>query len=214
MEIGFIYPDLDTDLFVDSIDSFNSDISLDNKRTFLPRAAVLVLNIFVYVVWALIVRGLFSIITYYVTAKRVTVIGLCLFAYLLGIIASLQGLSALRKKLRPKLLKLFRGEEAEESYSFSAYVERKDGKKLARRDVGFYKMCDTLKRSKIVDATAVCDGSQCKVEVAFENESESSVYTFFLEYHDGDVDKVIVDLIRKCVIFPKEEKTDENNKIE
>lgn len=210
MEIGFIYPDLDTDLFVDTIGSFNSDISSDNLRTSLPRAAVFVVNVLVYILWALIVRRIFFAVNYFVTAKSVEVIGLCLFLYFLGIVLSLQGLAILRKKLRPHLLKALKADEAVESYSFSAYVERRDEGKLARRDVGFYKMCDTLKRSKIVDATAVCDGTQCKVEVAFENNEESSVYTFFLEYHDGDVDKVIVDLIRKCVIFPKEEKKNEN----
>lgn len=211
MEIGFIYPDLDMDLFVDTIDSFNGDISSDNLKSFLPRTIVsLLLNVLIYALWLYVLRKAFLWVTFYVTARKTEIIGLFLFLLLLFIIFSLQAIAFLRKKLRPRLLKLFKSEEVQESYSFSAYVERSDEDKLARKEVGFYKMCDTLKKSKITDASAVCDGSMCKVEVAYENPADSSVFTFYLPYHDGEVDKIIVDFIRKCVVFPKEEK--ENGK--
>lgn len=212
MEISFVYPDLDTDLFVDTVDSFNGDISVDNLRTFLPRTVVFVtLNVAVYIAWVAALWYIIKSLTYTVTARSVEIIGLSLFGYLLFIIFSFQGISMLKKRLRPRLLKALHGEDAKESYTLSAYVERKDGNKLVRRDVGFFKMCDTLKRSRILDASAVCDGEGCRVEVQFENEAESSVFTFYLTYHESDVDHVIVDLNRKCVIFPKEEKTDDED---
>ena len=211
MEIGFIYPDLDMDSYVDSIDSFNFDISQENLKTLLPRLTLFIVKLLVYVVWLLIVRVLFLKITWAVTAKGAGVIIPSLMGFLVLILVSLQLISYLRKKFRPHLLKLLRGEEAKESFSMSAYVERKDGSKLVRQEVGFYKMCDTLKRSKIVDATAVCDGKECKVEVQYENNGDSSVFTFYLSYHDSDVDHVIVDLNRRCVIFPKEVIKNEND---
>ena len=67
-------------------------------------------------------------------------------------------------------------------------------------------MCDTLKSSKIVDASAICDGDRCRVEVKYKSQNEDfEIFTFSLPYHESPVlDSVIVDLNRKEVIFPKE----------
>lgn len=212
MEIGFIYPDMDMDYYVDTIDSFNGDISKENLHTLLPRLLVtLLLNVLVYAVWFVLLKAVFLGVTEYVTAKKVEIIGMSLLGVVLFIIFSLEGIILLRKKLRPVLLKALRSQEAKESFSMSAYVERRDDKKLIREEVGYYKMCDILKKSKVVDATAVCDGSMCRVEVQYENPTDSSIFTFNLPYHDSDVEHVIVDLNRKCVIFPKEDKKHDEN---
>lgn len=211
MEIGFIYPDLDADSFVESIDSFNGEISVENLKTFLPRFIVFISDAALYVVWFFIVRVAYFKLVYAITAKGTEVILFSLILFLLVLLASLAGMATLRKLIRPYLLRLMRGSEAQESYSFSDYVERSDPEKKVRTKVGFYKMCDTLKRSNILDATAVCDGVGCRVEVQFEADNDSSVFTFYLPYHESSgLSSVIVDLNRKCVIFPEEVKRNED----
>jgi len=204
MEISFIYPEMDTDTFLETIDSFNRDISKDNLISFIPRLFVsLLLNILPYVLWLYMVRILFIRVTMFVTAQRVEIIITFLIGLVLSMLIILIGISILRKKLRPILLKALKSEEIKESFSISAYVERKDGSKLVRDEVGFYKMCDTLKKSTIIDADAICDGSVCKVEIRYVHSGNDSIFTFHFPYHDSDIDHVVVDFNRKCVIFPR-----------
>ena len=207
MEIGFVYPDLDADAYIESIDSFNGEISIENLKTSFPRLIVLLSDVALYILWFIILRTLFFKLLYMITAKGTEIIVFSLFMFFFLILASFNGMTALKKILRPYLLKLMHGKEAQESYSFSAYVERRDGAKKVREKVAFYKMCDTLKKSNILDATAICDGAGCRVEVQFEADDDSSVFTFYLPYHESsDLSSVIVDLNRKCVIFPEEDR--------
>lgn len=210
MKISFIYPDLHSSEFIDSLDLINERIGKDNMRLFMPDIILKTIHIALLLLWTIIFKRYFFWITRYVTAKDLGAIVTGLLLYLVLAVLSLQLIFFGMKKFRPVFLHFIKTRDAEESFSFSNYVERKDGNKKALDELDFFKMCDILKDSKITDATAICDGSLCRVEVAYENESSSDVFTFFLPYHENaGLDKVVVDFSRKCVIFPEEANTNE-----
>ncbi len=98
---------------------------------------------------------------------------------------------------------MLKADEAEESYSFSQYVTRKDPLKKKQKSLTLYQMCDTLKQSTILDATARSDGDMCKVEVNWQSDKERSVYVFKFPYKiNAGSDQIIVDFERELVLLP------------
>lgn len=210
MQISFIYPEMNMESYLDTLDGFNSDINLKNIKSLLPRIIASLLSIFTFISWAIVVWIMFYFVTWLITGKSVNTIYLGIALYLIAILFSFDVVRYMLKKSRPLILEIFRTQDKEESYTFSAYVERKEGSKLVKNDVEYYRMCDILRSSRINDATAVCNGDLCKVEVAYSSPKDSGVFTFNLPYHDGSsLDKVIVDFNRRCVIFPKEASNNE-----
>lgn len=212
MEIAFIYPQMDKEYYNGSVHSFNSQIDIDNLKSLLPRMILYAVRVFIYIVWAVFMYRLFLGVTRFVTAKDVGTIELGLVIYALSVPLSLALIKVLRKTFRPYLLKALRGQEAIESYTYSPYVERSDSDKFAGRTEKYLEACDELKGSKIIDASTVCDGSVCRVEVKYEFGGRTKLRRFTFDYKEtDDVDRIIVDFDRRLVIFPEEDIEDEES---
>lgn len=210
MQISFIYPEMNMESYIDTLDGFNSDISIKNIKSLLPRIIATLFSTFVFISWAIVIWIMFYFVTWLITGKSVNVIFLGISLYLIGILFTFDIVRYMLKRSRPLILEIFRTADKEESYTYSAYVERVESSKHVKKDVDYYKMCDILRASKIKDATAVCNGEICKVEVLYESPKGNGVFTFRLPYHDGNsLNKVIVDFNRRCVIFPKEASNNE-----
>ena len=178
MEIAFVFPAMSSSEYVGSLELVNVNIDKDNSRLILPNTITYIFEAFFVVIWMLIYKALFFKVTEYVTAKGAGTVVTWFLLYAITAIVLLELIFVGFKKFRPALIKLIHIRESEESFSLSEYVERQDGNKKARSEVGFYKMCDLLKKSKITDATAICDGSRCKVEVAYEADDDSGFFLF------------------------------------
>jgi len=206
MEISFIYPDNAGTEYIDSLELVNDMIGRSNSKLIVPNIILLSIRLLLVLLWAKLTGDAFFAVTYYVTGKELNTIVTWLFLYF--------SLSALclflifygTRMLWPLLLFVLKKRDSEESFSLSEFAERKDEEKKARKELEYYKMCDILKYSSVTDAAAVCDGSKCRIETAYENDSDSGVFTFYLDYHESrDVEHIVVDFRRKCVIFPEED---------
>lgn len=203
MQISFIYPKDSANELIESVEDLNSSIGNENLISSPVRALGLAVRYGLFIAYIFLAWFILKALTYRVTARGEGVIIPSLLVYVLVFIAGIYGIYRLGFFLRKKILELLKADEAEESYSFSQYVTRKDPLKKKQKSLTLYQMCDTLKQSTILDATARSDGDMCKVEVNWQSDKERSVYVFKFPYKiNAGSDQIIVDFERELVLLP------------
>ena len=216
MQISFIYPNDSASELIDAVEDLNIGISNQNLSSFPVRFLGLLARLALFVIYFIVSWFVFKHVTYSITAKGTETIIMSLFIFLLVYISGIFGIYRLGIYVRKLILSLMKTDEAEESYSFSEYVTRKDPLKKRQKSLRLYQMCDTLKQSQILDATARSDGDYCRIEVSWQSDSDKSVYVFKFPYKtSASNDEIIVDFERELVLLPylkdmEERSNDEN----
>ncbi len=204
MKIDFVYPPISADNYIDAVEDFNKDIGNDNLKTALPRIVGSVQRVLFFLLYFIFFWYVLRIYVYVITAceRDVIIISMLLLitAFLIGLVL----VTLVSGYLKMIIILLMRSHGIMESYSFSEYVERRSRNKKKNKELTLYNMCDTLKRSKILDATARCDGDICKVDIQYSNSSGREVLSFNFPYKISDsTQSIVVDFNRELVIIPE-----------
>lgn len=194
--------------FEESLEGLNNDIDNSNRLSSIPRFLSWIFATGMYAVTAVTIFFLWKLLVFLITGRSITtvIIGLILA------IVMVPSAFSLEKKLAPLvkkgLLKLLSLKDYEEKFTFLEYVDREDVKKKLSDDLKYYTLCDELRQHLVTDASVNYDGSECEVDVSYadENSKTDIVRRIRLPLRSvSDIDDIIVDLNRRCVLLPDKE---------
>lgn len=206
MEIAVRYPELTAEEYVSSINTFNKDIEKKNHalKLLVPR---IIAGFFVFIgiaAFLVLFSRTFYHVTEWVTARDELVIIFSILAYFFLFIFGIVLVFNIVKKERHRIVALLGGQEYEEKYSASKYVDRSDPDKKIGGYISYYKKCDILRESEIIDAAIVCGENTCKVDIKYRFNGTDELCSFTFPYRYTDAVSVnTIDFERKWVLLAK-----------
>ncbi len=209
MEIRIKYPDITADEYLRSLTTFNSDIATKNRnlRLMIPRVVVQCFLFLFVIIYLCVFRVLYFRLVYWFTAKDELIIIFSLLAFVFLLVVGLIIIYSFVKARRGLIIQFLGGAEYEEKYSLSEYVDRRDDSKKVKQELSYYKTCDMLRYCKILDASVVCENTDCRVDIQYSKSGkteDAKIASFKFPYHYNDNSPVtVVDFERRLVVLTK-----------
>lgn len=210
MRISFVYPEISSAEYINTIEAINDDIHSLNGTSFLPRLLIK----FFYVVGTLVIFyigfKLCKIIIFFVTGNGLIALLIGLLTIIFFLLVGTKFMNILYFSIRALVVRIFKIQEYEESYTFSRFTRRKSEEKYAIRLAYYYQTLEVIRKKGITDCfITALESDTCKVEISYKSENGMKVAYFKFPCHtrndSSSKNSIIVDFERQCVVLPKEE---------
>ena len=207
MNIRFVYPDMTSGEFSETLESLNMDIDNNNNLSAIPRLIAFAFGFVSFIFTAILLFLSWKLVIFLITGRDAATVYVGIIISVLLVPASLSLQRGLAPLLKRWLLKVLGLKDYEERFTVLEHAERNDKTKQLSGDLQYYNLCDELRRHKIDDATVNYDGNICEVDVSYMDGMTGTQIVRKIRLPlivSAKAYDVTVDLERRCVVFPAE----------